>query len=63
MTRGGYTPLECRAMYMDEVESLFLYWRRVPPLRDIVAAFVGVTDQPRRTSIAQLPPPLPEFEE
>lgn len=34
-------------MTLADVRRLFAYWRRYPPLRDLVAAFVGFKpDQP-----------------
>ena len=33
----GYTPAEARETTLFDVEDLFAYWRRHPPLTDLVA--------------------------
>ena len=33
-------------MHLSEVRRLFAYWRRYPPLRDLVAGFVGFKPEP-----------------
>lgn len=50
-------------MYLEDSEELHEYWVRNPPLRDIVAAFVGV--KPGEVAREALPAPEepPEFEE
>jgi hypothetical protein len=40
-TDCGYTPAEICAQTLDEVQELFDYWQTYPPLRDLVAAFIG----------------------
>jgi hypothetical protein len=40
-TDCGYTPAQICEMTLDDVAPLFAYWRRYPPLRDLVAAFIG----------------------
>jgi hypothetical protein len=40
-TDVGYTPAQICEMTLDDVLPLFEYWKRYPPLRDLVAAFVG----------------------
>lgn len=37
-------------MYLDEASELFAYWGRNPPLRDLVAGFLGVEPVPRDKS-------------
>jgi hypothetical protein len=36
-----YTPSQIRELTLEEVNRVFNYWRKYPPLRDLVAAFVG----------------------
>jgi hypothetical protein len=35
------TPAEICELMLDDVEELLDYWRVYPPVRDLVAAFVG----------------------
>jgi hypothetical protein len=48
-TDCGYTPEEIRLMTMADVHRLMKYWAKYPPVRDLVASFVGFempTDDP-----------------
>ena len=38
-------------MTLDQVDSLFSYWRSSPPVHELVAAYMGV--KPEETSTAQ----------
>ena len=40
-TDGGYSPEQIRAMTLPDVNRLLKYWGKYPPLRDLVAGFVG----------------------
>lgn len=62
-TRGGYTPDEIRAMPMPDVTRIHAYWGRVPPLRDMVAGFLGVRDRSAGQTAPAALEDLPEFEE
>ncbi len=39
-------------MTFPDVRRLFAYWRRYPPVRDLVAAFVGFRPEPARGGVA-----------
>lgn len=41
VTDGGLTFDEIRAMTLSDVERLFSHWNKFPPVRILVAAFVG----------------------
>jgi hypothetical protein len=51
-------------MYLSDVERLVRYWNRNPPLRDLVAAYMGVkpedSEDSGRPAVLE---ELPEFEE
>jgi hypothetical protein len=47
ITDAGFKPAEIDELTLDQVEDLFAYWRKYPPLRDLVAAFVGFKPQDR----------------
>lgn len=40
-TDCGYTPAQIREMTLIDVNRLFSHWAKFPPVRDLVAAFVG----------------------
>jgi hypothetical protein len=48
-TDCGYTPAQIREMTMADLNRLIKYWGKYPPIRDLVASFVGFempTDEP-----------------
>ena len=60
ITDAGMTPREIDELTLDEVYELFAYWRMYPPLRDLVAGFIGfkpnkpVAKPQRSLSIAEI---------
>jgi hypothetical protein len=48
-TDCGYTPSQIRDMTFDDVHRLLKHWLKYPPLRDLVAGFIGfepASDEP-----------------
>jgi hypothetical protein len=57
MTDCGLTPAEIREMTMADVERLYAHWRKHPPLRAFMEAWLGyeppVDDKPKQYMTAE----------
>jgi len=54
-TDCGYTPMQICEMTFEDLDPLFAHWKRYPPLRDLVAGFIGfkpasATEEPKHLS-------------
>lgn len=45
-TDCGYTPEQVRELTLDDVGRIFRHWARFPPVRDLVAAYIGFEVKP-----------------
>lgn len=50
-------------MTLHDASRLFRYWAATPPLRDLVAGFMGVKSPSQRGPVSEAIPELPEFED
>lgn len=61
MSNQQWTWAQVAAMTLDEVLPLLNYWQKHPPLRDLVAAFIGFKPAPDQPSEPPRSPTIAEI--